>query len=370
MKLETERITTFQYMISIVCYIQASALLPSFFTPIVKQDSWIVVLLGIITAMPFLFIYLALTRTFPGKNLIEMCECALGRAGGAVVSILFIWFFITLTSANLSSLGVFIRQTILVETPTIATISACMLICAFAVWKGLKVVTWYSTVFAIISYGLTALGIILMFQIMNFNNFLPMLDQPVAKYVQSTHIMTTIPYGELVIFLMVSPYVAPGKQRMRAYLIGGFLLGCATVLAVVARDTAVLGSAGFLFAQPSFETLRLVNIGQALNRMEIMFAIVLIVLFFFKIALLYYISALATAQLLHLKAYHPLVLIIGALIIAYATFIYPSTDTRAALGREILPILWLLFEFFLPLLVLAVGRARGLYKQTSINQAS
>ncbi len=56
-------------------------------------------------------------------------------------------------------------------------------------------------------------------------------------------------------------------------------MGCATVLIVIARDTAVLASAGFLFAQPSFETLRSNNIAQSLNRMEIMFAIVLIVLF-------------------------------------------------------------------------------------------
>ena len=365
MKLESGRITTFQYMMSIVCYVQASALLTSFFSPIVKQDSWLIVLSGIVATMPLLFIYLALIRTFPGKNLIEMCEYALGRVGGAVVSLLFIWFFITLTTVNLSSFGVFLRQTMLIETPNFMTTVVCMLVSAYAVWNGLKVLTRYAAVFTLLAYLLNVFGIIFTLRIMDFNNFLPMFAQPPAEYIRSTHIMATIPFGKLVVFLMIAPYVEKGKKQMRAYLLGGFLLGCITVLSVVVRDTAVLGRVGPLFAQPSFETLRLINIMESLNRVEILFAIVLIVLMFFKIAVLYYISVLATAQLLHLKSYSPLVLFIGALIVAYSVFVYPSTQVRATLGREILPIFWLLFELVLPMLLLVVGRVRGLHKQVN-----
>lgn len=363
MKLETGRITSFQYLASIACYLQASSLLTSFFTPLVKQDSWLIILLGIAAAMPLLLIYLALMRTFPGKNLIEMCQAAFGNIGGAVTSLLFIWFFITLASVSLSSFGVFIRQTILVETPTIATVIVCMLFCAYAVSNGLKVVTRYTPVFSLLGYTLTALGIIFTLEIMDFNNFLPMLTMPSGKYLQSLNIMTTVPFGELVVFLMVAPYVSRGKKSRGAYLFGGFLLGCITFLAVTLRDTAVLGNVGLLSAQPSFETLRLVNIGSMLNRMEIVFAIVLILQMVFKIMFLYYVAVLATAQLFKLKSYNPLVLIMGALITVYSVFAYPSTMVRASLGREVLPILWLLFELLLPLLLLVVGRIRGLHKQ-------
>ncbi len=363
MKIETGRITSFQYMISITCYLQASSLLASFFTPLVKQDSWLVVLLGIAAAMPFLLVYLALMRTFPGKNLIEMCQAALGNIGGAVAALLFIWFFITLASVNLSSFGVFIRQTIMVETPTIATVIVCMLFSAYAVSNGLKVVTRYAPVFSLMGYALTALGIIFTLEIMDFNNFLPMLTMSTVKYIQSVNIMTTIPFGELVVFLMVAPYVSRGKKSRGAYLFGGFLLGCLTFLALTLRDTAVLGNVGLLSAQPSFETLRMVNIGSLLNRVEIVFAIVLILQMVFKIMFLYYVTVLATAQLFRVKSYNPLVLIMGALITVYSVFVYPSTVVRASLGREVLPILWLLFELLLPLLLLVVGRVRGLHKQ-------
>lgn len=366
MQLEKGRITSFQFMITIASYLQASSLLTSFFTPLVKQDSWMIVLLGIVAALPLLLLYLALMRTFPGKNLIEMCQSALGSVVGNIVSLLFIWFFLTLTSVSLSSFGVFIRQTILVETPTFVTVVICMIFCAYAVTNGLKVLTRYVPVITLMGYSLTALGIVFTLEIMDFNNFLPMLTQPAEKYIQSVNIMTTIPFGELVVLLMITPYVSPGKKRRGTYMFGGFLLGCITMLAVILRDTAVLGNVGMLSAQPSFETLRMVNIGTALNRMEIVFAIVLIVQMVFKIMFLYYVTVLATAQLFKLKSYHPLVLIMGALITVYSTFAYPSTVVRATLGREALPIFWLLFELLLPLGLLIVGRARKLHKQLPV----
>ncbi len=364
MKLEKGRITAFQYMISIASYIQASSLLTSFFTPLAKQDSWIVVLMGIVAALPLLLVYLALMHTFPGRNLIEMCQTALGNAAGNITALLFIWFFITLASVSLSSFGVFIRQTILVETPTIVTVIFCMLFCAYAVSKGLKVVTRYVPVFTLMGYILTALGIAFTLKLMNFNNFLPILTMPAGKYLQSMNILTTIPFGELVVFLMIAPYVSPGKKSRGAYLFGGFLLGCITILAVTLRDTAVLGNVGLLSAQTSFETLRMVNIGSALNRMEIVFAIVLIMQMIFKVMFLYYVTVLATAQLFKLKSYHPLVLIMGALITVYSAFAFPSTVERTMLGREVLPIFWLLFELLLPLVLLVAGRVRGLHKSS------
>ena len=365
MKIETGRITSFQYMASIACYLQASSLLLSIFTPLGKQDSWLVVLFSIAAAMPLLLVYLALMRTFPGKNLIEMCQSAFGITGGAVVSLLFVWFFITLASVNLSTFGIFIRQTILVETPTIVTVIVCMLFCAYAVSNGLKVVTRYAPLFSLLGYVLTALGIIFTLGIMNLNNFLPILTMPAGRYIQGLNIMTTIPFGELVAFLMVVPYVSRGKKSRGAYLIGGFLLGCITLLAVTLRDTAVLGNVGFLSAQPSFETLRLINIASVVNRMEIVFAIVLILQMVFKIMFLYYVVVIATTQLFKLKSYNPLVLMMGALITAYSVFVYPSTVVRNTLSREILPIFFLLFELLLPLLLLVMGRIRGLHKHPS-----
>jgi spore germination protein KB len=363
MQLESGRMTSSQYMFSVVCFIQSAALLSAFFTPITQQDSWFVVLLAMVAAIPVLLVFTGIMSSFPGKNLIQICSEVFGRVGGAIISLMFIWFFLTLSSLHTRDLGMLIRQTILVETPTVLTTSIYIILCAYVLFKGVKTVMRYALSFAIMSYLLTITSILLTLNIMDFKNFMPVFSLPVIKYVQGANTVLSIPFGDLIAFLMIAPNVSQGKRGKRFYLFSGFVLGSIAIIAVVARDTAVLGNVGTLFSSPSFETLRMANVSNMLNRMEVLFIIVLAIMLFFKIAILYYVTVLAVAQLFGLKSYHPLILMLGALIIAYSVFVYPNENIHAASGREIVPIFWLLFEFLLPLLVLIVGRARGVHKK-------
>ncbi len=371
MSLEPERITPFQFMFTAACFLQSSALLTSFIAPVTLQDSWLMTLFGMICALPYLLVYSALMKSFPGQNLIQITLTSLGKPLGTVVSLLFIWFFVTLSALNLRDLGQFIRHIILVETPVIVVITLCALLCAYAVSKGLKVVTRYAPIYTLMSILLVVLTILLTLELMDFNHFLPIMAQEPVQYIQGVNVTTSIPLGELVVMLMIGPYVEEGKKRKGVYLLGGFLIGGATLVSISARDIAVLGKVGPLFAIPSFETLRLARVLD-LNRIEILFAIVLVVLLFFKICVLFYVSVLAIAQLLGLKRYHPLVLMLGALIIGYSFFVFPTPVVHASESRETSAILWILFEFLLPLLVLIVGKARGLHKkqQPAQQQAS
>ena len=45
-RLERGRITSFQFMLSIACFIQSSGLLSSFFFPITRHESWLAVVMG------------------------------------------------------------------------------------------------------------------------------------------------------------------------------------------------------------------------------------------------------------------------------------------------------------------------------------
>jgi spore germination protein KB len=128
------------------------------------------------------------------------------------------------------------------------------------------------------------------------------------------------------------------------------------------RDIAVLGNTLHLFTLPALVTLRLVNLGMALSRMEILFAVALIMLMFFKITFLYYAAVIAVAQLFNLGAYRHIVLAASALIIAYGLTLYPCPVEHAASAREIVPIIWTLFEILLPLLTFVIAKLRKLPK--------
>lgn len=358
MNLEKGKITPSQLLFSAACFIQSSTLLTAYVTGVADYDSWFVVAAGIVFCLPILLVYLGLMKLYPGKNLVEINDLAFGKILGKVVSFFHIMFFLTLAALNLRDLSLFVKQTIMVKTPDVVLSAVCVLVSAIAVRYGLQVVTRFAFLF--ISISVLVLGFSLLFATseMDLNNFLPMLQLPAVKYVQGVNIVLSIPFGELVIFLMVLPYVREKQKPLGRYFLGGFLMGAVMFLLVVFRDTAVLGNTLSLFVLPAFETLRIITLFGSLSRLEILFAIVLIILLFFKISLLHYVTVLSTAQVFKMKSYKPLVFAAGVLMISYGFTLYPSSIQHDVSGGQTSDILWQVFEFILPLLALVIGKIK------------
>lgn len=354
------RITSARMMFTIVCFIQASSLLTAFMTSVTKQDSWIAITICIFVYLPFLFVYRALIIKFPGMNLLQVFEEVFGKLIGKFVGLLFVWFFFTLAALNLTDLGVFARETLMEETPIAVLVVVCALVCTMAVRNGIRAVAWYSALYMVVSFLLIAASILLVLNRFRLDNFLPMFDQPFFKYVQSVHIIATIPFGELIAFLMITPNVDFTSRSVTRSLFLGFLLGALTIVATVVRDTAVLGNTMHLFALPSLVALRMVQLGDALTRMEILFAVALIMLLFVKITFLLYVAVLSLAQLTGARSYKHLTLISAAFLVVYGQTLYSDQLQHALSAQEIVPVAWSFFEFLVPLLALLIALMRKL----------
>lgn len=362
MRLDKSQIRGSQFMMSMTCFIQASSLLTAFLTAIAHQDSWLVVMTGIAVCLPLIWLFRCIMVRFPDRNLLQILEEVYGKAAGKLIGAAYIWFFLTLGSVNLMDLGDFTKLIIMRETPTVVLVLLCVLVSSMAVRRGAKLVTRYSTLFTAVAFVILFLSIGLVANLIDLQNFLPMFEIPVKRYVQATHIILTIPFGELVVFLMVHPCVKMTRGETTKYMFVGFGLGAFTVLSVLMRDIAVLGNTLGLFALPNLITLQLVNFGMAISRVEILFMVVLIMLMFFKITLLYYVTVLAIAQFFQVKAWRHLVLAVGGLMIAYGLTLYPCPVKHSESAQQIVPILWTLFEILIPLATFFVAKLRKLPK--------
>ncbi len=358
MSLETGKITPSQVLFSTACFIQSSSLLSAYITGVTDYDSWFVVVGGIVLCLPILLVYIGLVKLYPGKNLVEINDLAFGKVLGKVVTFLHILFFLTLAALNLRDMSLFIKQTIMTKTPDVVLSAVCVLVSAIAVRYGLQVVTRYAFLFISIAVLVLIFSLLFASSEMDINNFLPILQLPAMKYVEGINIILSIPFGELVVFLMILPYVRKKQKPIGRYFLGGFLMGAVMFLLVVFRDTAVLGNTVSLFALPAFESLRLVTLFGSLSRLEILFAVVVIILLFFKISILHYVTVLSTAQVFKMKSYKPIVFAVGVLMVSYGFTLYPSSIQHDTSGRETSDILWQVFEFILPLLALIVGKIR------------
>ncbi|MGI6150344.1 MAG: GerAB/ArcD/ProY family transporter [Christensenellales bacterium] len=360
MTIDKGQISGTRLMLTIACFIQASSLLTSFLLSVTLQDSWIVVLIGTVLCLPLIWIYRELMLTFPGKNLIQILKEVYGPVVGKILGAMYLWHFLTLASVNLIDMAETSKMAIMGEMPVVTLAIMCAVVCAYAVRHGIKSVTWPSALFTFAIIPIVIVTLMLTANQIDLQNLFPMMDQPVMKYVQGVHIISTIPFGELVIITMFNPNVKLTRKGSLKYMFGGFLLGALTVLVVVLRDLTVLGNTISLFAQPSLVTLRMVRLGEALSRMEILFSIILVILLFYKIAVLYYVTVLCVAQLFETKNYRRLVAITGALMVAYGLTLFPNMAKHADHAQKITPFLWTFFEILVPFLTLLVAKARKL----------
>lgn len=349
-----------QLMFSVACYIQPAGLLTSFLVGVLKQDSCLGVLGGFALCLPLLALYRSLLLRFPGRDLIGMLLAVFGPVAGRILGAAYVWFFFTLAALNLTDLGMFTKMTLLEETPVQVLLVMAVLVSAMAVRGGVKLVTRLSTLFVVTTFLLMALSISLVLNQVHAEYFLPALTKAPIKYVQGIHIGFAIPFGETVVFLMLGGSLRPDRRELGRGLFGGLFMGAVTILIVVARDIAVLGNTIDLFALPHLVALRVVDLGPALSRMEILFAILYVMLLFFRSSFLYYVSVLAAARLLGAKQFRHLVLAAGALIIAYGLTLFPSSVEHTAVSQQTIPILWTFFEVVLPLLLSVLARVRGL----------
>ena len=355
------RIDKSQVMFAIAFYLQASALLSAFLAGITKQESWIPLVLGFVLCMPLIYLYRTLMLMFPEQNYLQvLCE-VFGTVAGKIIGIFYLWFFLTITALNVRDIGAFINISVLPETPTVVSMLCCVLVSVWAVRNGFKVVARYSSMFTIIEFFIVTVSIILVSNQINLSNFLPLFAQPVGKYAQGAHIITAIPFGELVVFLMVIPCVSKlSRREATKFWFCGAAMGFIVLLAILLRDIAILGNALSMFTLPGLVTLRLANLSEALGRMEIIFTVAIMMLLFFKITILIYVSTIAIAQLFETTHFKQLALIVSALVLAYEPTLYPSSVEHTISARTIEPVVWTLFEMILPLMTFLVAKFRKL----------
>jgi spore germination protein KB len=354
MRIEKGVISSSQLMFLSAAFVQGASLAVAFTLVVTKQDTWLVVLSGFALILPFIWAYVSLMQLFPGKNMVQIMEIVFGSFLGKLISILYILFPFQLISHNLRFVGEFFLNYMYPETPIIVFLVMFTSVCAWAARSGIEVIARISLITVVITLFVDILTFILLFDEIEPTNFLPVFELSIMDFMHGTHIMAAIPYGELVVFLMIVPYINKIKQAKSA-VVGGLIIGVAALLILTVRDIAVLGILAPVMSSPSFEAVRLIDIANVITRMEVLVAIVLLITVFIKISVFLYTSALGFAQIFRLRSHEPLVLPIGILGISSSLLIYDSIMKQAYTGTYI----WPFYAFmYLPIPVLALFIAK------------
>ncbi|WP_195376843.1 GerAB/ArcD/ProY family transporter [Anaerotruncus rubiinfantis] len=374
MSLSKGSITSKDLLFAVFCFLLATILRSGYIVGITRQDSWAMAITGFLFMLPIMAIYAALLRRFPGKNLLEMDDIIFGPVLGKAVSALYLFFFLSLAALNTRDLGNFIVDYLMPETPIAAVFLVFLIGCVYGIRKGIHNLMYLSTIVCIITVASVAINSILIIKDIHPGFLKPFFRLEPMNYVQGTVSVGTLPMGEVIVFLMLTPMLGKKTKAIKPLLLG-LTFSALFMTLVVLRDIITLGPLVAIVSLPSFESVRYISLSGVLTRMESVYAVVLTLLFVFKISILLYAFALGLTQIFRRKSalpeeiivekgvgaqpkpqqdHPPFLLISAALVFFYSLIIFESVMENMDWGATTAPFFSLTFELLLPAVSLLV----------------
>ncbi|URZ09088.1 GerAB/ArcD/ProY family transporter [Clostridium felsineum] len=346
---EKSMISSKQLIFLFLSLIQASTFTAVFISATTKQDTWLVSLCGFIIVFLLLNIYISLCNKFPGKTIIEIFPELYGKILGTVISFLYIFYFWFILPSNYRFIADFFSTHMGQNSDIIPFIIPTAILCIYTLKKGLEVISRISCIFSILTLLVSLIITILIINEIHFSKLFPAFQLNWGQFIQGTNVIVSIPLGEVVVFLLIFPNLND-KTKLKKSALLGFSLGYMFFLFILIRNILILGGVGSIQIQPTYQIASLINIGDFLNRVEILTAMFLLSNLFLKICFFTYAAVVSIAQCFKLTSYKPLVIPVTIIssILSITMFESPLEESVAALTTY--PIFALLFIVIIPII--------------------
>lgn len=361
MSVEKGKISGRQLLFMFAGFIQGSALLIDFTVGITEHQTWMVILAGLIVTIPFILSYAALAKRFPGNDLVRINDMVYGRFIGKALSLYYIFFLSMTLSFNILDVGELYVNFLMPDTPFFFLMAVFAAAVAYAAARAIEILARVSHLFVAASLFVIITTSVLLVDQMDFSRFLPLFELPFIRLFQGIHIMSIIPFGETIAFLMIMGCLNDSEEAAKNSFFG-LLVGAASLLIVSVRNTAVLGRTQTIWTSPSFQSIRLIDIGTVLTRMDFLIGITQTMLMFFKSSIFLYALTTALSQLFGLKSYKPLVLPVVGIEVIIAATVFQSPVDHAEITQNAGIIYSAPLIYVLPPLTLLIAKIRGLPK--------
>lgn len=327
------------------------------------KDAWLAILLGTAGGLAIFWVYVSLYRLYPELPLTGYIRAILGKWIGWPLGLLYTLFFIHGAARDLREGSALIISSVMDQTPLIVVSVVMVLSIVYVLNKGIEVLARTAQIFLFILAILGPISLLLLFAsgVIDINRLLPVLGNGLGPVIQTTLKQTIeFPHEEVICFTMLLPYLNHRQKGISAgfaaVLISGIVLSFSTALNMAALGIEIADRSTF----PLLSTIRLINIGEMIQRLDVFVVLTLIIGDFFKVAIFFYAGVIAAADLTRTKDYRKLVLPVGVIIIIMSMMISSSFVEQIEEGDILLVTVFLFFGVLLPtfLLVTAVVRKR------------
>lgn len=329
---------------------------PSGMASIAKQDAWMASIVGVALNVLCALLYVALGDRYPRQTFVQYSRSALGAWAGTAVGLLFVLFLILLCSLMLGDVGVFITSQIIEETPTEVVKILYMAVIIFGLRLGLKVFSLAAEMYFLLGMSLLVMLIVTLAYKYKFENLLPLMEFGIKPIIEGGINFSSL--QEMVVLLMIYPYVA-GRRARKQGLVFGTLLGGFALIVITASSVLVMG-ASLTAAQffPAYLLARHVTLGQFFERLEGMMMFIWILTMYVKITITFFAATVGVSQLFGIRDERPLMWPLAIFVIVLALVCYPNVLYVHNMLATVWPAFSYVFLAAFPGLLLLVGALR------------
>lgn len=291
-----------------------------------KQDAWIVILLALLIGLGFSWIYTELQGAFPDKNYAEIIMTILGKKLGAVLALLYVLDCLWHVARNTREFSDLIIITILPEAPLWLITFLFISVSVYTLLKGVEVLARASEIIMpiLLLFMISIYTLVYISGVVDFRRLMPILGNGIKPVLETLPSVVMFPFGEIFIFLMYWHYSneknVVRKATMKALFWSGILLCFSLIM-----DISVLGvKYTSIAAIPLVETIRIVNLGDIITRID---AIGIIIIFFggfFKMSI--YLNGIVQILItvFKIKSYKPTLILFSVFLLWFSIVFEPD----------------------------------------------
>ncbi|MCY6484100.1 endospore germination permease [Clostridium aestuarii] len=323
-----------------------------------EKDLWLAIILAIFMALPIMAVYSKIHYLFPHKDFFDIIEFCFGRFISKAIIVLFTWYMIDLTSLILRDFGNFIKTVSLPETPIIIIMMSLIILCIWAVKEGTEVMGRWAEFFLPIVIIVMFSIVLLLIPNMNINNIRPVLYNGINPVVKGAFGPLSIPFVETVSFTMAFSKFKTQKSPYKVYIIG-LLLGGIILLMTSLTNTLVLGiNSSLTLHYPSYSTVKKINIGEVLQRLEALVALVFMLGGFIKISITLLAACKGFTRIFGYNHYQFIVTPIALFILNLSYFEFDSVMDYMEWNKGIYPYYAFPFQVIFPIVIWGIAEIK------------
>ena len=323
-----------------------------------KKDLWLSIIIAMFMVLPMIAIFARLHSIFPDKDIFDIIENCFGKFIGKFVIIVFSWYTFYWAADVLNNYGFFIEEVSLTETPKILTILFLGILCTWSIKKGIEVLGRWAELFVILAIISIFITIALLLPEMNTNNIRPALWEGLKPVFKGAFSVFTQPFVQTVAFTMAFSSFKTKKSSCKVYFIGLLIGGILTFLISVTNILVIGTEEATSMFYPSYITVSRMNIGDVLQRLEVIIAIVFVLGGFIKISILMLSTCKGIAKVFGYKDCKFIITPVALMIINLSYFQYDSVMHYFRFNSDAWTYYFFPFQIILPIVIWIIAEIK------------